>query len=99
MTNSNRKIINLNKVQYVWLYYENQEGDKVQTKPQWSTVRGIRMQDSEYAYPYITSYPFETNLECAKRLDILDEWTPVCKVQLSKHHQLKYTGKKSISNQ
>lgn len=60
-------------------YYRNSENnyhrDSLPLNP---TIHGTEMvdMDKEYA-PFNMDYPHETLLEKARRLDILDTWTPV----------------------
>jgi len=95
MMTSNRTVLDLGKVQYASFFYRNQEGSVFYTKPKAPTVRGQVVGD-EIAH-FHPLYPGETMLERAKRMDILDRWTPVCVLQLTANHYITYTGKKAVS--
>lgn len=77
MTNMNAQItLDLNKVIYMGLFYENQEGMIKQFKPLVVTVHGKPIPLYAYA-SYHHDYPEETIMERARRLDTIDVWT-VC---------------------
>lgn len=90
----NRRIVNLNKAQWVKFYYQQQDGIITNRLPAKHTIRGIVIEDDSYALPH-HDYPCETALERAIRLDLLDIWEPVCIVQLVANQQLHYTEKKA----
>lgn len=83
-----------NKVAYFKFFYENQEGLRVKHKPEFPSARGVRL-DNIQAFPHV-DYPNETLLERARRLDILDAWTPVCVVQMCNSHSITYCGAEAI---
>lgn len=67
-------VFDLTKVLYATFVYVNQEGDI--SRYDKVSVRGIRFDRLEYAHPMYPEYPLETMYERAKRLGILDVWTP-----------------------
>lgn len=95
-TNDNEKIVDLNKVQWASLHYKNDKGNILGGKPPRNTVHGIAFDDTAFAYPHV-EYPLETCLERAKRLEILDVWTPVLVLQVQCNRTIRYTGPKAIS--
>lgn len=94
--NNNRVVVDLRKVQYAWLYWENQWRNVCAIKPKTPSVYGVKIPPNEYAH-FHTDYPNETCIERARRLDILDKWHPVLKLQLTANHRLTYTGNKALS--
>ena len=92
--NHNRRIVDLRKVQWAKFFYENQDGAQFSTIPRQHTVHGVTIDADGYAYPH-PKYPGETNVERARRLDILDIWEPICILQLTANHQLRYVGEKA----
>lgn len=95
MPTNNRIVLDLNKVQFASFWYQNQEGLIVHTKPRGPTVRGMAVGD-EYAFPHC-DYPNETMLERARRMDLLDVWTPWVKFDIAANRCVRYCGKKAIS--
>jgi hypothetical protein len=95
MKTDNHTLLDLSKVAYANFYYRNQHSSIfTRTLPKRPTANGSPFNPDDYAY-YHSDYPQETLLERAKRLEILDRWTPVCKLQLSNGHTLEYTGDKA----
>ena len=93
---NNRIVVDLNKVAYAWLYWKNQRGDIRETKPSSATVHNTLLKP-EFAWPLLHEYPKETALERARRLDLLDSWTPHLRLRLSAADTLEFTGPKAIS--
>ena len=93
---NNRTILELSKVQHGILYYVNQEGLVSNYLFKTPSVRGRTVSDAEMAYPH-PDYPGETTLARAKRLNVLDVWTPVCKFQLTANHNIEFTGDKALT--
>lgn len=92
----NNTVVNLSKVSYATFFYVNQHLNLCcHTNPKQPSVNGIVV-DNSYA-AYHCDYPLETEIERARRLDILDVWTPVVKLQLSNNHSLTYKGKQAIA--
>ncbi len=94
--NHDRIIVDLRKVQWAKLFWVNQTGQCRDKRPNVRTVNGEAFDESAYALLHI-QYPCETMLERALRLDLIDVWTPVLRMQLSANHTLEYTGKKALS--
>ena len=92
--NSNRTVVDLNKVQYADFYWTNGVA-RVPLKPRKPTVNGVVV-GNELAGE-LEGYHGETMLERAKRRDMLDNWVPVCKLQLTANHSLTYTLDKAKS--
>lgn len=93
---NNNIVVNLSKVSYACLIWTNQHNNLFRnSKPKSPTVNGSTV-NNDYA-SYHHSYPNETLIERARRLDILDRWEPVLKLQLSNSHRLTYRGKKALS--
>ena len=96
MITNNKILIDLNKVQWASLIYRNQEGITRSEKPKHPSAHGTTFDADAYAYPH-HDYPKETMIERARRLDILDVWTPILIIQLSSNHSLRYSGKQALS--
>jgi hypothetical protein len=97
MRNDNRKEVSIDKVQWCRLVYSTtDEQHKRDRKPTGFTAHGLDIDPKELAAPH-PSYPHETMLERATRLDILDTWVPVCIAQLTANHSLQFTGDKALS--
>ena len=97
MKNHNHIEVDLQKVAYLDYYWtERTESYRRQEKPRKPTVRGKAVDKKEMAAPHL-EYPGETLYERAVRLDLLDNWFPVCRLQLTNSHSLVYTGKKAIT--
>lgn len=94
--NNNKIVLDLNKVQWAKYYWINQYGDRRHIDVTVPTVRSQPVFDSEYA-AYHPDYPCETELERAKRLDLLDIWQPVCYMQLTANHSVTFTGTKATT--
>ena len=87
--------VNLAKVQWCSFFYVNQFTETKRTKPKQPTVYGVEIADEPAAYH--PDYPHETLIERAKRLDIIDVWTPRCVLHISANRCLTYTGQKAIN--
>lgn len=96
--NSNQTVLDLNSVAYANSYWRNQHGQIRKYKPTLPTANGSMFNPNEYA-SYHHSFPQETMMERAMRLDILDTWTFVECLQLRNSHSLSYTGKKGRAMQ
>ena len=95
MTTSNRIVVDMAKCQWASLIWVSSEGYTRDTKPTEPTAHGCDIPDVP-ARPH-PDYPHETMVERAKRLDIIDVWTPRLTFQLSANHQLIYTRDKALS--
>jgi hypothetical protein len=93
--NNNKIVVDLNKVQWMSLYYKNQWEDYSQRKPKKITTRGRPINPEEKAL--MKDMSLISAIEYAKQLGIIDTWTPYCKLQLSANHSLVYSGEKAIS--
>ena len=102
MNNSNRTVVDLNKVSYANFYWTAVHGSVCRSKkPRKPTVNGTDVDDKEFV-PQITTtsgetWPRETVLDRATRRQILDTWIPTVRLQLSNSHSLTYTGDKAQS--
>lgn len=85
-----QRTINFDKVQWADYWYVNQCGETKRCKPTEPTVHGIPV--GNRMAPWHHQYPFETMLERATRLGILDKWTPRCRLVISANRELTYTG-------
>lgn len=96
--NSNKIVLDLNKVQFAFYYWVNQYGNYMYHEPNDNSiyVQGTFVNGHEIA-AYHPSYPGETMLERAKRLDIIDAWVPTCLMQLTANHSVIFTGKKATT--
>ena len=101
--NTNRAIVDLNKVAYAEYYWTVQSNKSISRakKPARPTVHGVDF-DRDAIAPEVVKpdgevWPRETMLERAKRRGLLDEWVPQCRLQLSNSHSLTYTGAKATS--
>ena len=98
MTRNNHIVCDLNKVSYAKHYYENQHGQTYRTRPTSHTSRGEAIPEGFHkAIPGRKETYAETNLEAARRLGILDVWTPVTRLQFANCHAIEYTGEKAQS--
>jgi len=96
MRKDNRIIVDLNKVQWMRFYYVNQYGQTNNTIINFPTIRSSAIYPEQLAAHH-PLYPGEAELERAKRLDLLDVWTPVCVLKLTANECLQYTGDKAIA--
>lgn len=97
MLNSNRTVVDLNKVSYANFNWTTLCGSICRSKkPKEATVNGEVVSEKEFA-PAIERWPRETMLARAKRRNLLDIWQPHLRLQLSNSHSLEYTGDKAVS--
>jgi len=97
MRTNNHTIVDLKKVAYANCFYRNQHANVFRrVLPKQPSANGSLFNPDEYAATH-SDYPKETMMERARRLDILDKWLFVCKLQLSNGHTLEYTGEKGKS--
>lgn len=87
--------IDLNKAISVTLWYENQCGDTKFSKPSTYSTNGISFEPSDYAYSH-PEFLQETCLERARRLNILDIWTPKIKVTFSASRSSRFSGDRAL---
>lgn len=98
--NSNRTVVDLNKVSYANFYWATKDNSiRRDKKPTGPTVNGTPISKDSFA-PAVERdgaifYPRESLLDRAKRRGLLDEWGQHCILQLSNSHSLHYTGKKA----
>lgn len=88
--------IDLRKVVYCSLFWENQYGNICLHKPKGESVHGIRFDPGSYAH-FHHDYPSETNYERALRLDLLDCWTPIIVCNFTASRRVKYRGKRALN--
>lgn len=90
-------LIDLSSVAHATFYYRNAEDNiHLIRRPNKPTVRGVIIETNRTTYTLEHQcYPCESLLEKAKRLDILDHWTPVIKLQLRNGHLLTFEGSKA----
>lgn len=89
MPTNNHITVDFGKIQFAHLRYRNQYGDVRRVKPKFS------VHNTEYEPTTRMYNSTETALEFAKRRNLIDIWTPECRMQLSANHTLVYTGKKA----
>jgi len=82
-------------VQWAKFYYVNQYGQQSHTELKYSTVRMCLVSRTDLAHHH-PQYPGETEYERAKRLDLLDVWTPVAVFKVCANESVVYTGAKAI---
>lgn len=87
-------IISLDKVIVAHLFYRNQHG-LTSPKPMLS-ANGSTFEPTSYGR-YHFQYTHETMLERARRLDIIDKWTPVLKVKMQGGVRQEFTGERALS--
>lgn len=88
-------LVNFSKVVYTVTYWENQDGHKCKEQPTHATVHGIKIIEHDMAH-YHQDYPFETCLERARRLNILDIWKFKCRFYVYSNHCIQYSGEKAL---
>lgn len=89
-----QRAIDFNKVQWADYWYENQESLRLRVKPHVLTVRGIAIGLLGKAAPH-PDYPHETMEERARRLNLLDVWTPVLHLIFNANRNLTYKGEQA----
>lgn len=94
----NRIVVDLSKCQWARFYYRNQFGQTRNTLPYSAifTVSGIEHHNDEKAF-WHPDFKDEKLLVRAKRLGILDIWTPELYLKLTANAGLIYTGDKAVS--
>lgn len=91
MTQNNRIVVDLNKVQYALFGYRNQHGNWSSTKIAYS-VRGVPYDPQEECYRIdmcMDEYAILGNLK--------DKWQPELKLKVTANCILIYTGDKAVS--
>jgi len=96
MKKNNNLIINLNKVDYMRFYYTNQYGQMLNHAP--TGIYSVRLEQVSSNRPahFHPQYPGETELDRAKRLGLLDFWTPVTCFKITCNETVIYTGQKAL---
>ena len=89
-----QRTIDFNKVQWADYWWQNQDGDRMRTKPFGYSVHCIPFVPDNAAVHH-PDYPGETNLQRARRLDIVDRWHPICILNISANRTLRYTGEQA----
>lgn len=79
---SEQLLVNLRKAHAARLWWRNQHGMKAKHKPEAPTVHGVAI-DANALAMRIPDAPDETLLERATRRNLLDVWTPVCRVDFN----------------
>jgi hypothetical protein len=92
---NNDILVNLRHVQYARLVYHNQYGQSRQEACNLPSVRNESVLTSQYAQ-FHPDYPGETEYERAKRLNLLDIWTPHLYLKLTANSMLIYTGETAL---
>ena len=95
MLKDNRAVCNLNKVNYARYFYRSQFGQERPTLPKYPTAHGTKL-EGNFA-KVSPDDPIETAEEAARRLRVLDIWTPICVLQFSSTHAIEYSGAKAKS--
>ena len=93
---STQLVIDFKAVAYARFYYLSQDGLLRHFKPSTYSVHGTLIESGVYAIPLLPEYPHETQLERARRLGILDVWSPHCSLYLRNNHSLRFTGSKAV---
>ena len=91
-------ILNFRAEHHACLQWRNQHGDTLFSQPSslHAFVYGqVIVNKDEYA-AYHPDYPHETMYERAKRLDILDVWTPQARFKLSANNERLYRGEEAL---
>lgn len=87
----------LSSVAYASFYWRNREDNiHCRTEPKYYSANGVIFNAKEFA-PLVDGYEGETLLERARRLGILDSWTPVVKFTLKNGHRLIFEGERAKS--
>ena len=86
-----QRTVDFNKISWAEKWYVNQEGVKRRTLPRDETVHGLDVDWRVQAASH-PDYPHETMLERARRLDIIDRWTAVCKLVVAANRHIYYFG-------
>lgn len=86
-----QRVIDFKKIQWADYFYVTQCGIARRMLPDGHTVNGLWFNEHEMA-PHHPLFPGETLLARAKRLKLLDTWTPVCKLHVTANRTLTYRG-------
>lgn len=79
----NSIVFDMNKVAYAKLFYRDQLNTTHRhRRPTYPTAFGERIPDEL--------------MEIATRRELIDEWTPVVRVQMTNSHSLEYEGKRAL---
>ena len=101
--NSNRTVVDLNKVAYANLEWKERfTGICRSKKPTKPTVNGEDVSDPTVFAPEVQkangeTWPRESLLARAQRRKLLDTWEPQLVLQLCNSHSLTYTGAKALT--
>ena len=93
--NTNRTVVDLNKVQYADFMWVNDKGQSCPCKPTLPTVFGKEVGDEPAGI--LAGFEGETMLQRATRRNLLDKWRPCVKLKLTANASLTYTGNKAQS--
>ncbi len=91
---SHSTLLNLRHVTHTFTWWDNGRGVQCKKIPPTPTANGCLIVPNFRAYPH-PLFPNETELERAKRLGILDQWTFVVEFILHKGHKLTFKGEKA----
>ncbi len=93
---NNKRVCDLNKVQFADFYYRNQYDNtsKIALK---HSHRGVPYAPDENAVNWNTAQSVESMEERAVRLRIKDIWTPEVRLTFASNHPIIYTGDKAKS--
>ena len=89
---NNHIVVDLNKVQYAYFYYENQYGDKSRTIKKHS-VHGVSYNPTALSF----AKNGLTMEEVAVKEKFKDVWYPILRLQLTANHSLVFRGEKAKS--
>lgn len=89
--------IDIKKARYASFGFVNQEGNISSHQHKMPTVNGSTFMENDYAYPLDHNYPNETRIERARRLDILDRWTPIVIFIFTKYDRVEFRGERAKS--
>jgi len=96
MKKDNRIILDLAKCQWSRFGYINQYGQWRDTEQKLPTIRGESIYPDEPAH-YHVQYPGETVAERARRLGLIDVWTPQITFKLVANEYIVYTGQRALT--
>lgn len=89
--------IDISKASFASFGYVNKEGCIKVQMPTCYTVHGVPISNDAWAYPLMKDFPFESPRERARRLDILDTWTPIVIFHFNSRQTVTYKGDKAES--
>jgi len=92
-----QRTVDFNKVQWADYFWINGKGDQRRKMPEGHTVNGDDIVADAIAWPMRLAFPHETMLQRARRLEILDVWRPVCRLNISANRTLTYVGIKATA--